>query len=164
MNKKLVILGLIVFVFGWVCASFVGSISLEERPMPTVLLDEIVDQPSPNDWIEEKDIFVTDDQVVIKIDNPKWASFTDTNSMDPILDDKTNAIEIVPQYPGQIEVGDIISYHGDYFKGVVIHRVIEKGVDDEGIYFILKGDNNQEPDPGKVRFDQVERVLVAVIY
>ena len=34
----------------------------------------------------------------------------------------------------------------------------------EGIYFILKGDNNPEQDPGRVRFKQIKRVLIGVIY
>ena len=37
-------------------------------------------------------IHVSSDQVVIKINNPKWASFTNTNSMDPLLDEDSNAV------------------------------------------------------------------------
>ena len=31
-------------------------------------------------------------------------------------------------------------------------------------YFIMKGDNNPTSDPGKVRFSQMNRVLIAIIY
>lgn len=164
MNRKLVVLALIIFIFGWVSSSFVSSIAINQQPAPIVFLDDVKDKPSPGNWIEENQIVVTDDKVVITLDNPQWASFTDTNSMDPLIDSEANAIELIPDSPDQINVGDIISYRSDYAKGVVIHRVIEKGTDEEGVYFILKGDNNGSTDPGKVRFDQVERVLVAVIY
>src|SRR3989344_5280723 len=39
------------------------------------------DKPSPAARISTEQILVYDDEVVIKIDNPQWAVFTDTNSM-----------------------------------------------------------------------------------
>ena len=38
------------------------------------------------------------------------------------------------------------------------------GFDDEGWYAIMKGDNLEKADPYKVRFENVKRVVVAVIY
>ncbi|MBI2146640.1 signal peptidase I, partial [Candidatus Woesearchaeota archaeon] len=43
-------------------------------------------------------------------------------------------------------------------------RVIEKGVDDDGVYYLVKGDNNRFADPLKVRYADVVGVVVAVIY
>jgi len=84
--------------------------------------------------------------------------------MDPVLDEKANAIEIIPKSNNNIHVGDIISYKSDYADGTIIHRVIRIGNDEKGWYCIVKGDNNQSPDPGKIRFNQIKRVLVAIIY
>ena len=84
--------------------------------------------------------------------------------MDPVIDKGANSIEITPSSSEVIAVGDIISYKSAYASGTIIHRVIEKGEDEQGVYFIVKGDNNSAADPGKIRFDQVQGVLVAVIY
>jgi len=126
--------------------------------------DASVERLSPSDRIKEDQIFVYNDRVVIYIDNPEWARFTDTNSMDPLLDDTANAIEIVPKSPEEIHVGDIISYESEYASGTFIHRVIKTGSDENGWYCTAKGDNNPTEDPGRIRFEQIKRVLVAVIY
>lgn len=119
---------------------------------------------SPSDWIKEAQIGVYSSRVILDIQNAEWASFTDTHSMEPVLSSRTNAIEIVPKTADEINVGDIVSYESEYANGIIIHRVIEKSYDDKGVYFIMKGDNNPEADPGKIRFSQLQRVVVALIY
>ena len=122
------------------------------------------EKPSPQDWIKENEISVTNDKVIIKINNPEWARFTNTNSMDPIIDEDSHAIEIVPTSPEQVQPGDIVSYKSNYVDGFIIHRVVETGYDSKGWYAIFKGDNNESNDPEKVRFSQIKRVVVAIIY
>lgn len=117
---------------------------------------------SPHDWIKEKQIKVYSDKVVLELSDASWASFTDTHSMEPFINADSNALEIKPQKPEQIGLGDVISYQTQY--GIIIHRVVEKGVDEQGIYYIVKGDNNQFKDPMKVRFDDIVGVVVAVVY
>lgn len=117
---------------------------------------------SPDDHISEDQIRVYDDRVVLDVEDSVWSSFTDTNSMDPLLDAGANGIEIKPKFEDDIHVGDVISYQSG--KGVVIHRVIEIGSDEEGIYYIVKGDNNPIADKEKVRFSAVQGILVAVVY
>lgn len=117
---------------------------------------------SPSDWIKQDQIKVYSNKVIIELEQPTWASFTNTNSMDPFLDETSNAIEIKPSSPESIQPGDIISFHTEF--GIIIHRVIEKGEDEEGIYYTVKGDNNSFQDPFKVRFSQIQGVLVAIIY
>lgn len=123
-----------------------------------------VEIASPPDRISEDKIRVTSNGVYLDIKDAGWARFTDTNSMDPVIDDTSNTIEIIPAGEDDIQVGDIISYKSQYADGIIIHRVINIGNDSEGKYFILKGDNNKEADPGKVRFSEVQRVVVAIIY
>ncbi len=120
------------------------------------------ERPSPKPRIKESQIKVLPDKVVINIKNAKWASFADTNSMDPVFDNGHYGIQITPESPDDIQIGDIISYTSEY--GSIIHRVIEIGHDEKGWFAIVKGDNNDIPDPWKVRFEQVKRVLVALTY
>lgn len=120
------------------------------------------EQPSPYDWIQESDIEMYDNGVVLNIANPQWAVFADTNSMDPVIDAGAHAIEIIPTTPDEVHVGDIVSYSTP--GATIIHRVIETGYDSNGWYAVFKGDNNPIKDPEKVRFSQIKRIVVAVIY
>lgn len=120
------------------------------------------ERSSPSDWIKEEDITLKNNQVIFNVLNPTWAKFTNTNSMDPFIDETSHAIEISPDSPNKINVGDVISYQTSY--GIIIHRVIEKGEDENGAYFIVQGDNLQLRDPFKVRFPEIRGVVVAVIY
>ena len=120
------------------------------------------ERDSPSDWIKEEQIRVLKDKVVIELNDATWASFTNTNSMDPFIDEDSHAIEIIPENQDDIHVGDVISYNSSF--GQIIHRVIEKDVDEKGMYYIVQGDNNPLADPIKVRFNDVTGVVVAVIY
>jgi len=198
LNKRLILLFIIVFLLGWTANTIYGYITQdnsthydinlgasevvidnfseekekthlettkEEKFLTERFFDkDSIEKPSPYDRIKESQIHVQNNKVIIDINDPEWAAFTDTNSMDPVFDYGTNAIEIVPNTPDEIHVGDIISYRSEYADGVIIHRVIQIAEDENGWYAILKGDNNKKPDPGKIRFHQIERVLVAIIY
>lgn len=117
---------------------------------------------SPGDWIKQEQIKIYGDKIVLEIQNPLWATFTDTNSMDPFIDEKAHAIEVSPEKADAINVGDVISYQTK--EGIIIHRVIEKRIDEEGVYYVVKGDNSSVSDPNKIRFEEVQGVVVAVIY
>lgn len=136
-------------------------VSLTDKQIPASFLGT-KEISSPSDWVKEDQIKVYEDKVVLEINNTIWASFTNTNSMDPFLDEDSHALEIIPQDENEINIGDIISYQTAY--GVVIHRVIEKDVDEKGMYYLVKGDNNLFKDPFKVRFDEIKGVVVAIIY
>lgn len=158
-TNRLIIL-LIIFSLLLITLS-AGVISLVDKQFPLSLFDT-KELASPSDWIKEEQIKVYNNKVVIEIQNSTWASFTNTNSMDPFLDEDAHAIEIKPQDPNEINKGDVISYKTSY--GTVIHRIISKGIDEEGIYYLVKGDNNQIQDPFKVRYEDVKGVVVAIVY
>ncbi len=162
LNKKQIIAVLLAFMLGLILNDAYSELSSLERPLS--LFQDGIEKDSPGDWIKEDQIKVYNDRVIINLKDAEWASFTNTNSMDPVLDEKANAIEIIPKSSDNIHVGDIISYNSDYADGTIIHRIIKIGSDEEGWYCIVKGDNNQSPDPGKIRFNQIKRVLVAIIY
>ncbi|MBN2459549.1 hypothetical protein JXB28_04665 [Candidatus Woesearchaeota archaeon] len=130
----------------------------------SILNEQGVEIASPGDRVDERDILVTNEKVVINIQGAEWASFTDTNSMDPVIDAGAHAIEIVPRSEDDVSIGDIVAYISDYAEGLIIHRVVHKSQDEQGTYFVLKGDNNPTSDPGKIRFEQIKRVVVAIIY
>ena len=177
-NKILPLVFIIIFVFGWFCSSAYSTVlstisvispgddnlQVADNPGIDRYIFKNKERISPSDWIEQSQIHVYEDKVVIDINNPQWAIFTDTNSMDPVIDEGAHAIEVVPESPDQIHVGDIVSYNSEYADGTIIHRVVEIGEDSEGWYFKAKGDNNAFGDPGRIRFEQVQRVLVAIIY
>ncbi|OIO62503.1 hypothetical protein COY26_02680 [Candidatus Woesearchaeota archaeon CG_4_10_14_0_2_um_filter_33_10] len=162
LNKKQIITVLLAFMLGLIFNDAYSELSSVERPLS--LFQDGIEKNSPGDWIKEDQIKVYNDKVIINLKDAEWASFTDTNSMDPVIDEKANAIEIIPKSSDNIQEGDIISYKSDYADGTIIHRIIKIGSDEEGWYCIVKGDNNQNPDPGKIRFNQIKRVLIAIIY
>jgi signal peptidase I len=118
-------------------------------------------QNAPSDWISSNQIHIYDDKIVIDLADSSLSSYAATGSMKPVLDKGTNGIRIKPESAGQIKAGDIISFskQGD----LIVHRVVEKGEDSRGVYFVTKGDNN-DIDDGKVRFEDIKYITVALIY
>ena len=174
MDKKIIFLVIFVFVIGWLSHGLHEDIA-SALPAHNLYSDKVtgsfagaqhvVDgKAMPADRVSQEEIHVKNEKVILDIKNPKWSRFTDTKSMEPVLGKGAYGIHIVPKEPSDIDVGDIVAYRSDYADGTIIHRVIEKSKDDEGVYYVLKGDNNPSRDPGKVRFEQVERVLVAIVY
>jgi len=176
MLKKLIALAIVVFLLGWLSHTFYEDITLARatteaeqtaEPFPSFTPDFAGrERPSPADRLTVNDVHVTNTRVTIDSVPGRvyeTAIFTNTNSMDPLIDDGSQAIQIVPKTPEEIKVGDIISYDSGS-HGTIIHRVIQISKDDKGWYATVKGDNNPSPDPIKVRFTMIRRVLVGVLY
>ena len=166
MIKQFVVVFFILSLIGLTIAIFVDLTNDPElqnpinRAMHRIATGERL---SPADHIKEDQIRVEGNRVIITIKNAKLARFADTNSMDPLLDETSNAIQIIPQSPDDIKLGDIISYNskdGD----VVIHRVVEISEDDEGIFYIAKGDNNPRPDNEKIYFKDIRTLTIGILY
>lgn len=119
---------------------------------------------TPSDHLSERDILVYGDKVTLDVRGAILARFTDTASMDPVFDEKANALEVEPESEEQVNEGDIIAYQTEEMGFTAIHRVVAKNEDTEGTYYIVKGDNNPRADPYKVRFDDIKSVVVAIIY
>ena len=151
------LLTLVIFLIGWFSYSHFTSNSFE---IPFSL--NSTELASPNNHIKEDQIRIYKDRIVIEIDKPYWSKFANTNSMDPLIDENSNGIEIKPISEDQIIAGDIISYK--YNNSLIIHRVMEVGQDTKGWYAITKGDNNTFTDQEKVRFNQVEGILIGILY
>jgi signal peptidase I len=151
----------LVFVLGFLLSGILASVGLVSGYS---FEDSTPEQASPQDRVLEHQIEVYPDRVILAVEGVKWASFADTNSMDPLIDKGANALQLVPESSDDIGVGDIVSYMPENGQYRVIHRVVYKGEDEQGVYFVVKGDNNPVSDPGKVRFEQIDRVLFAIIY
>jgi signal peptidase I len=157
---RLIALLLVVFL---IALPFFSSFSITEKPTSSNA-QNIVEKPSPYDWIKEDNIKVYSSKVIIDVPGLQWSKFTDTNSMDPVFDKGANALETEPKNHSDIHVGDIISYSINSFDGIIIHRVIETGFDNNGWYALTKGDNLEKQDPFKVRFNDIQRIVVGIIY
>jgi hypothetical protein len=153
----------LIFALGFLTSNIYASTNTE-RPA-NMGTGNFTDQvPSPGDWVKESQISVYSNNIILDVKDAQWATFTDTHSMEPVISSRANAIEVVPTSADQIKVGDIVSYQSEYADGTIIHRVVEKNADSQGVYFIIKGDNNPSNDPGRIRFSQIKRVVVAIIY
>jgi signal peptidase I len=116
---------------------------------------------APSDFVKENQISVYDDKVVINLNNTRISRYASTGSMKPILDENSNGIEIVPTSENQINIGDIITFEQN--GNLIVHRVIEKGSDEFGTYFITKGDSNTISD-GKIRFKDIKYITIGIIW
>jgi hypothetical protein len=156
--------GGLIFLIGFLaCMFFVYSyIQITEKPLGIDSYEpENYDLRAPSNWIKEDQIHVYEDKIVIDIEGPSLSKYAPSGSMKPVLDAGANGIRVKPETSEDIYVGDIISFISG--SDLVVHRVVEKGYDDGGVYFITKGDNN-DFDDGKVRFGQVRYVTVALIW
>ena len=153
---------LLVAVIGTMALNSYAAADDTQASLSIVSGNAVREVNSPADRLSEDDVRVYEDKVIIQVKNPKWASFTDTNSMDPVIDAEANAIEIIPESEGDVQKGDIIAYKLD--DGIIIHRVNNIGDDEDGWFCTLKGDNNPIEDPEKVRFDQITGVVVGILY
>lgn len=165
MKKSITLISILMFLtLGWLANDAYQTFGVSETVERAKSV--IVGLPAkamPVDRISEDKIKVLPDKIVIDVPNARWATFTPTHSMAPVFDVGSNAIQIIPQTSAEIQVGDIVSY---VWKdgSIIIHRVIETGSDENGWFATLKGDNNPTPDPEKVRFEQIKRVVVAIVY
>lgn len=167
------------FILGWVVSSMYASLNLEVHKLSVNKFfsnDPVLntheertasffsnDRASPADRLTDSNVQLSETGLALTLgEAPRLSRFTDSNSMDPVIDHGANAVEVTPKSSSDIRVGDIISYRtGD---GVVIHRVIGIGKDEQGIYYTTKGDNNPIRDFIKVRFNQIQGVVVAIVY
>jgi hypothetical protein len=150
------------FLLGFVSCLFIFSYSLTtpnlEFPFGSYQESNV---SSPENYIVEEDIILKEDMIILKIENISISRYYDSGSMAPVLDHNTNGIRIKPRNENEIGVGDIISFRKG--ESLIVHRVIEKGEDLYGTYFICKGDNNDFND-GKIRFKEVEYKTIGLLY
>jgi len=135
--------------------------------------------PSPSDIVPRNMIVIEEGRVIVNLhainislkQPPRvWIPpIPDTGSMDAVFDAGHNNILIAGQSKVDhqkiidfIKEGDIAVYmHPSLYA---IHRVVKIGQDNEGRYFIFKGDNNVPNDPYKVRDSMIRYLSIGTIY
>ncbi len=150
------------FLIGFILAGFIFNLNLTnsiEMPFYKFKSDSLI--KTPHDLVKEDQIEVYPDKIVLNIGNASISKYASTGSMVPILNEYSNGIRIVPYSEDDIEIGDIITFERDDY--LIVHRVIEIGNDENGKYFITKGDNNSVDD-GKIRFSQIKYITIGVIW
>lgn len=157
MNK---ILNLIIaFCIGFSLATFLYYSNFSvEKPFSFSVSENI---NTPSNRINENQIKVENNKVTINIENASLSRYAATGSMKPVLDENSNGIRIVPESAEEIKVGDIVTFLRN--NELVVHRVIEKGKDDIGVWFVTKGDNSEISD-GKVYFSDIKYVTIGVLW
>ncbi len=165
MSKILLITFLVISLFftGFISYPIAESMFSKNVNIP-LSFSETRELDSPSDWIKDNQIELSDNYVKVNLKDSVVAKFADTNSMDPVLDENSLGIEVKPRYPQQVKKGDIIVYDKSESEKNIIHRVVDIGSDEKGIYYLVKGDNNDAIDQKKIRFFDIKYVLVGVLY
>jgi hypothetical protein len=122
------------------------------------------EKESPADRIKDSDLKVYGSFIRLNINDAFSRKYIDSNSMDPFIDEGTTTIEIRPKKEEEIKIGDIIAYSVEGYSYAFVHRVNDIGTDHNGIYFITKGDNYFKVDPEKIRFGDIEGIIVGILY
>lgn len=167
-NKNVVLNYVIMYLFGILTVLIFGLIPSANAQNPIndipLLNLEPQNEITPSNYFTQEQVLMYKDRVVLNAENIKWAKFADTKSMLPVINKDSYALQIEPNCPSEIYVGDIVSYKSEYAQDIIIHRVVHKDTDEQEDYFVLKGDNNPTNDPGRIRCSQIDRKVVAIIY
>ena len=160
------LLAILLFANGFLIGNLFNqttSVNLSlEKPFSDTVIVSSRSTSAPSDAINVSDIEVNDKQIVFNVPGARISSYADSGSMLPILNQNANGIEIVPQNESQIHIGDIITYQ-DNEGNLIVHRVVKISEDNQGTYFVTKGDNAAAND-GKIRFSQIKYLTIAIIY
>ncbi|MBQ2635706.1 MAG: signal peptidase I [Methanobrevibacter sp.] len=79
---------------------------------------------------------------------------------DIVLVEKADFLGINEFNPDDVEVGDVVVYDAKWFDQPVIHRVIRIAEINGTTMYVIKGDNNDSPDPYYVTSDQIKEKVV----
>lgn len=154
----------IIFLVGFLTAIFTNfyfAYGLENPLSINLGYGGFGSEQAPFDFIQREQIEIHPDRIVIRVDDASISNYAPTGSMKPLLDEGANGIRIVPKSEEEIHIGDIISFRNE--AGLIVHRVIDIGTDEKGVYYITKGDNTNIID-GKVRFEEIEFKTIAIIW
>ena len=123
----------------------------------------ILENPSK---ISRNELHFFQNKTQIDLDNYIWIYFNDseTDSMYPSIMKNSHAIGLKVEENTQINIGDIVFFKVSGINDNYVHRVIEKGYDEYGEYFITKGDNNRKKDDVKLRRSHISYIVAAIIY
>jgi len=148
---KSVVIAIAFFLLG----SSIASVPAmpEER---VAISDALVESTQP---VSFDAIKVYPDEVIIEYPGLRYAKIN-SNSMAPVITDKSVVFEKVPASADEIQVGDIISFYEPSVDSVVLHLVVDIVEQNETVYYSTKGVANEETDEWLVPFENVKGIMV----
>ena len=81
---------------------------------------------------------------------------------DIVTIEKADMFGIQEFNPKDVQVGDIVVYDAKWFNQPVIHRIINITEINGTTMYVIKGDNNNRPDPYYVKADQIQARVLTV--
>lgn len=82
---------------------------------------------------------------------------------DVVVIQKTNFFGFQEVNAADLKVGDIVVYDATWYNEPVIHRIINVGKTPTGkTYYVIKGDNNPNPDPAQVYPEQIQAKVITI--
>ena len=81
---------------------------------------------------------------------------------DIVLVQKADFLGIHEFNPEDVQVGDVVVYDAAWFDQPVIHRIINITDINGTTMYVIKGDNNDRPDPYYVTADRIKEKVVTV--
>ena len=111
------------------------------------------DIPSPR--LDIPAPIIQGNQVVLDLKKPKLYAVWTSNSMEPGIDVGHCIIAETEFTQDEIRIGLVIVHSGG-----IIHRVCSLGADAEGWFCKTWGDNNTNPDPHIIRFNDIEAIVI----
>jgi len=81
---------------------------------------------------------------------------------DIVVVEKVNFLGIQEFDPNDAQIGDIVVYNAEWYPKPVIHRIINETDVNGKKYFVIKGDNNDAPDPYLVSPSRITERVVTI--
>ena len=81
---------------------------------------------------------------------------------DIVLVQKADFLGIHEFNPEDVQVGDVVVYDAAWFDQPVIHRIINITDINGTKMYVIKGDNNNRPDPYYVPADRIQERVVTI--
>jgi len=155
------------------CFKMWEKATINEHDMRTMITDKQKVPASPAyEFIEVKQPKLEPNKIEILIEGGynqrRFVLTNESVSMNPCMDSRSTGVMVTPKNESEIQVGSIVAFRWSANDGRNIeyaaHRVVETGKDDFGWYAWTQGDNNLVRDPFKIRFVDVQGLVVATIF
>jgi len=147
-----VVIAIVFFVLGILLAPYIPVLAEQRAATSDENFDSI--QRVPFDKIS-----VYPDRIQIDQPGIRYAKVT-SNSMAPIITDKSTVFEKTPISPEEIKIGDTISYYEPTTNSVILHNVIEIQQKEGKTSYKTKGLANEKPDPWTVPYENVKGIMI----
>ncbi|MBQ6813545.1 MAG: signal peptidase I [Methanobrevibacter sp.] len=119
--------------------------------------------------IDKKEIILYAILIVIVLLAAQHLNVVVSGSMEPVMYrgdivviEKANLLGIHEFDPHTVQEGDIVVYDAKWYDSPVIHRIIKIAERNGTTCYMIKGDNNDAPDPYWVTADQITARVLTV--